>query len=338
MRKTISNILNQAPDIEVVATARDGLDGVQKVTDYRPDVVTLDIEMPKLQGLDALGYIMSECPTPVVMLSAYTERGGEMTMKALEYGAVDFICKPSGPISLDLDKISADLVNKVRTAAQVDASKIKFIEFDKFQQKSEPVKIPVSGQCAVVIASSTGGPRALYEVIPKLPGDLPAPVLIVQHMSAGFTKSMAMRLNKISNLPVKEAETGDEILAGHVYIAPTNYHMVIDQVQGKKIIKLHQGPSRNSVRPAADETFESAADVYGSRCLAVVLTGMGRDGTQGSVKLKKQGAMILAEDESTCVVYGMPKAVVEAGVVDNVYGLFDMSEKIIQHITAMKLY
>ncbi|MCD4813105.1 chemotaxis response regulator protein-glutamate methylesterase [bacterium] len=336
MRKTISNILNAAEDIEVVATARDGMDAVQKVTDYHPDVVTLDIEMPNLDGLQTLGYIMSECPTPVVMLSAYTEKGGEMTMKALEYGAVDFICKPSGPISLDLAKVAEDLVAKVRAAAQVDISRLSFLEYEKLKQIVSIPETMIAGRQVVVIASSTGGPRALYAVVPDLPADFPAAVLIVQHMALGFTKSMAERMNRISNLSVKEAEDGDEVLAGHVYIAPSNYHMIVVSESGKEVIRLHQGPTRNSVRPAADVTMESAAKVYGANCLGVVLTGMGHDGTQGAAVISKNKGKILAEARESCVVYGMPKSVVEAGVVDGIYPVEMISEQIQKKVFEFK--
>jgi two-component system chemotaxis response regulator CheB len=287
MRKTISTILNQADDIEVIATARNGLDGVQKATDYRPDVITLDIEMPKLNGLDALGYIMSECPTPVVMLSAYTEHGGELTMQALEYGAVDFVCKPSGPISLDLNIVAQELIARVRTAAQVDVTRLKFIEFDKIATKKTSIGSKITDQNVVVIASSTGGPRALYDIVPHLPADLPAAVLIVQHMSAGFTKSLATRMDMVSALHVKEGEDGDIILPGHVYIAPTNYHMSLERHGERILISLNQRPQRNSVRPAADETMEAVAKIYGQQSLGVVLTGMGRDGTQGGLAITR---------------------------------------------------
>lgn len=336
MRKTISSILNAAEDIEVVATAHDGLEAIQKVTDYHPDVVTLDIEMPKLDGLQTIGYIMSECPTPVVMLSAYTERGGEMTLRALEYGAVDFVCKPSGPISLDLAKVAEELVGKVRTAAQVDISRLKFLEYERLEKAAPLPETLKAGRQVVVIGSSTGGPRALYEVIPKLPADLPAAVLVVQHMSSGFTKSLAERLDRVSQLTVKEAEEGDEVLAGHVYLAPSNYHMIVVSESGKDIIRLHQGPARNSVRPAVDVTLEAAAKLYRGNCLAVILTGMGRDGTQGCQVVSQAGGKVLAEDRSTCVVYGMPKAVVEAGVADGVYPIHAMSTQIQRLVQAGK--
>jgi two-component system, chemotaxis family, protein-glutamate methylesterase/glutaminase len=334
MRKTISAILNEADDLEVVATARDGLDAVKKVTDYKPDVITLDIEMPRLEGLQTLGYIMSECPTPVVMLSAYTETGAETTMKALEYGAVDFVCKPSGPISLDLDKIAQELVTKVRTASHVDVSRLSFLEVERIETHAETPRPLIEGRQVVVIASSTGGPRALYDIIPRLPADLPAAVLVVQHMSEGFTKMLAERMDRVSELRIKEAEDGDVVHTGQVYFAPGNYHMVVESRSDQEFIRLHQSPPRNSVRPSADVTLESVAKLYGSNCLAVILTGMGHDGTAGAKQLKQAGGRILAQNEETCVVFGMPKSAIEAGIVDAVLPLESFSDQIVRLVKA----
>ncbi len=336
MRKTISAILNKAEDMEVVATARDGLDAIQKVTDYKPDVLTLDIEMPRLAGLETLGYIMSECPTPVVILSAYTESGGKTTMKALEYGAVDFVSKPSGPISLDMAEVADSLVAKVRIAAHVEVSRLKFLEFEKFKKSIPAFHALVAGQQVVVIASSTGGPRALYEVIPGLPADFPAAVLVVQHMSPGFTHLLAKRLDQVSELHVKEAEEGDVILAGQVYLAPSKHHMIVVNENGREIIKLHQGPTRYGVRPSADVTMESVAELFGHNTLAVVLTGMGRDGTHGAVMMKEKGGTIIVQNEETSVVYGMPKAVQEAGVADGIYPINEIRNQIIHRIKPLK--
>jgi len=292
----------------------------------------LDIEMPRLPGLETLGYIMSECPTPVVMLSAYTESGGEMTMKALEYGAVDFVCKPSGPISLDLQKVARELVLKVRMAAQVDVARLTFLDVDTLGKVREGIHPSAPGRQVVVIASSTGGPRALYEIIPRLPADLPAAVLVVQHMSQGFTKSLAERLNRSSEMHVKEAVDGEPVQAGNVYFAPGNYHMVVSSKDGQEIVRLHQGPPRNSVRPSADETLESAAKVFGAQCLAVILTGMGHDGADGAKALKLVHGHVLVQNEATSVVFGMPKAVIEAGVADFVLPLETIADHIIHSV------
>ncbi len=332
MRKTISAILNEAEDLEVVATARDGLDAVKKVTDYRPDVITLDIEMPRLEGLQTLGYIMSECPTPVVMVSAYTESGAETTMKALEYGAVDFVCKPSGPISLDLEKVAQELVSKVRLAAQVDVTRLKFLEVERLQADAGSAQARVAGRQVVVIASSTGGPRALYDIIPLLPPELPAALLVVQHMSQGFTKMLADRMDRVSRLRIKEAEDGEPILSGHAYFAPGNYHMQVESEAGREIIRLNQGPPRNSVRPSADVTLEAVVKVYGANCLAVILTGMGHDGTAGARLLKQAGGRVFVQDEASCVVFGMPRSVLDAGLADAVLPLDAITEHIVRQV------
>jgi two-component system, chemotaxis family, protein-glutamate methylesterase/glutaminase len=334
MRKTISAILNEADDLEVVATARDGLDAVKKVTDYRPDVITLDIEMPRLEGLQTLGYIMSECPTPVVMVSAYTESGAETTMKALEYGAVDFVCKPSGPISLDLDKVAQELVSKVRLAAQVDVTRLRFIEVERLQGSAGPTQSLVSGRQVVVIASSTGGPRALYDIIPLLPPDLPAALLVIQHMSQGFTKMLADRMDRISRIRIKEAEDGEPVLTGHAYFAPGNYHMLVESEAGREVIRLNQAPPRNSVRPSADVTLESVVKLYGANCLALILTGMGHDGTAGARLVKQAGGRVSVQDEATSVVFGMPRSVIDAGLADVVLPLDAITEHIVRQVQA----
>jgi two-component system chemotaxis response regulator CheB len=336
MRKTISAILNEADDLEVVATARDGLDAVKKVTDYRPDVITLDIEMPRLEGLQTLGYIMSECPTPVVMVSAYTESGAETTMKALEYGAVDFVCKPSGPISLDLEKVAQELVAKVRLAAQVDVARLKFIEVERLQEVAGPTQTLVAGRQVVVIASSTGGPRALYDIIPLLPPDLPAAVLVVQHMSQGFTKMLADRMDRVSRVRIKEGEDGEPVLTGHVYFAPGNYHLLVESEAGREVIRLNQAPPRNSVRPSADVTLESVVKLYGANCLAVILTGMGHDGTAGARLVKQAGGRVSAQDEATSVVFGMPRSVIDAGLADVVLPLDAITEHIVRQVQATR--
>ncbi|NTV51547.1 MAG: chemotaxis response regulator protein-glutamate methylesterase [Candidatus Firestonebacteria bacterium] len=336
MRKAIRNILNSSKDMEVVATARDGLDAIKKVTDYQPDVITLDIEMPRLEGLQTLGYIMSECPTPVVMLSAYTESGGVTTMKALEYGAVDFVCKPSGPISLDLDKVEQELIAKVRTASQVDVRRLSFVDIERLVKgPTLPLAAPSERQ-AVVIATSTGGPRALYEIIPRLPADLPAPVLVVQHMSQGFTKSLADRMDVACALNVKEAEEGEEVKVGRVYIAPGNYHMAVFREGNREFIRLNQEPPRHSVRPSADVTLETAAKVYGANCLGVVLTGMGHDGAAGAKAVKLAGGQVVVQDEPTSVVFGMPKSAIDAGAADVILPLPDIAEEIVRRVRLSK--
>lgn len=348
MRKVISDILSEDPEIKVVGTARNGLDAVEKVERLKPDVVTLDVEMPALDGLHALGYIMSECPTPVVMLTAVDPKSAERTLNAFEYGAVDFIQKPSGNISLNIMDIADDIRLKVKIASRVDLKKLGFMEEHVNSRENAEKKqhIPTakapedtrkkhfSNQKILAIASSTGGPRALEQVIPKLPGNLKVPVVVVQHMPAGFTASLAQRLDMQSQLKVCEAKDGDVLEPGIVYIAPGNYHMEIVQknINGRtsELVSLNQSPREQGVRPCANILFKSLVPLYGQNILAVILTGMGADGADGAEEIKKAGGKVIAEDERSCVVYGMPKAVVQRGLSDSVVALEKVSEEIVQ--------
>lgn len=342
MRKVITNILAASPDIEVIGKARNGHEAIEKVTELRPDVVTMDIEMPGLDGLHALGYIMSECPTPVIMLSGAESRQADVTMTAFAYGAVDFILKPSGNISLDMDKIKEELVKKVKAASNVEVHKLGFIEEHKFdlinvdslKEKKEPSKIKERYHKIIIIGTSTGGPRALQQVIPLLPSNLNAPVLVVQHMPAGFTKSLAERLNTLSMIKVREAVEGDILQAGTVYIAPGDFHMTIKQqkINGelKEVIVLTRGEKVQGVRPSVDVLLNSVAPIFGQNSLGVILTGMGSDGSDGIRKLKMAGGRVIAEDESTCVVYGMPRSVIEQQLADYVLPINRIAESIAQ--------
>jgi two-component system chemotaxis response regulator CheB len=322
MRKLLSDILQGALGIEVVGTARNGGDALTKVNSLNPDVVTMDIEMPKMDGLTALTHIMAEKPLPVIMVSAMDKRQADITMKALDLGAVDFISKTSGTLSLDMEKSSRTLISKVKMAARIKVRKRNAI-------KISPVSIPKflskNGDTVVTIGASTGGPRAIPEVLSRLPRDLPAGVLIVQHMPEGFTKSFAERLNWYTSLEVKEAEEGDQVEPGMVLVAPGNLHMEVD---GKKV-HLNDGPQVNNVRPSVDVLMKSAASSYGPRCTGVLLTGMGNDGAEGMKAIKKSGGKTIAQDKETCVVYGMPKSAVELRIVDKIAPLSKIAKNII---------
>lgn len=333
MRKVIPRILQEDGTIEVVGTAKDGTEAFKKTTELNPDVITMDVEMPGMDGLKTLGLIMSEKPTPVIMLSAYTPKGAEITLQALEYGAVDFVCKPSGEISLDIKKVQKELLEKIKAAKNIDVSKLAFILSEGTAQvkkdKQQDGKIAVM----VCIASSTGGPRALTEVVPKITKrSLPAAYLIVQHMSEGFTATLASRLNSQSVIKVKEAVDGEEIKAGTAYLAPGNFHMEIMNDGEKYFIILNQKPTKNGVRPAADYTMASVAERFKGKKIGVVLTGMGKDGSEGSEKLKKAKAVIIAQDKDTSVIYGMPRAVAERGLADKVLPLNLIAEEIMSEI------
>ncbi len=327
MRMILKDLLDQQPDIQVIAVAKDGMEAVELALKYKPDVITMDVEMPKLNGIEALKEIMKRSPTRVVMVSSLTEEGAEITLLALELGAVDFVTKPSGSVSMDFRKIGSELVEKIHSAMKIDLSHILL--------KKKPVaglklKSMVSSKI-VVIGSSTGGPRSLDLVIPPLPKEFPAPILIVQHMPHGFTKSLAQRLDRISNLSVKEAEEGDEIKPGWVYIAPGDYHMGIKHQDRKSVIFLDKRTEKiNNVRPSVDYTLDKVAEIYKEKTVAVILTGMGRDGAKGAFKVKFFKGTVIAESQETCVVYGMPKAVVDEGYADFVLPADKIPEKLVE--------
>lgn len=317
MRKIIPQILEEDKEIKVIDTARDGLEAIKKIAQLKPDVITLDVEMPGMDGLETLNKIMKDYPTPVIMLSAYTPKGAEITLKALEYGAIDFVRKPSGEISLDIKKVQKELVEKIKVAKTIDLSKLKFISkkevsVDKsFSLKTETIK------ALVIIAASTGGPRALYEILSNLEKkNFPVSYLVVQHMSSGFTTTLASRLNSISQLNVKEAEDREEIRPETIYVAPGNFHMEIENIGDKIHISLNQKPTIHGVRPAADYTMASVANNFNGNIISVILTGMGKDGASGSEKIKEKGGKVIAQDRETCVIFGMPRVAIERGAVD----------------------
>ncbi|MBP2017640.1 two-component system chemotaxis response regulator CheB [Symbiobacterium terraclitae] len=336
MRKVLTELLQSDPQITVVGTARDGQDGLEKVLRLEPDVVTLDIEMPRLDGFGTLREIMARRPTPVVMVSSHTSEGAEATIRALALGAVDFVAKPSGSISLNMHITRDELVAKVKGAAGA-TPRVRTVVPPPPRLPGRvqgPVPVvrprPVAGgdrppRRLVVIGCSTGGPGALHQIIPRLPGDLPAGVLVVQHMPPGFTRSLAERLNELSAIPVKEARAGDPVRAGEVLVAPGGYHMTVDS-EGR--IQLDQGPPVHGVRPAVDVTLASVVPQWGNRLVGVILTGMGYDGAKGMVSLLRAGGWTIAEDASTCVVYGMPKVVVELGAAREVLPVHAIAEAI----------
>lgn len=339
MRKMISDIINSSPELEVIAKARNGKDAISKTKDLQPDVITMDIEMPEMDGLTALKNIMKETPVPVIMLSSLTSQGAEQTLRALQLGAVDFITKPSGQISLDIEQVSDDIIKKVKAVAGTKRNVINLYSSTEIPipRKSIPVKTINSDEVLnqlVLIGTSTGGPKALHQVIPRLPARIDAAFLVVQHMPPGFTRSLAERLDSLSEVRVKEAEDGEKVLPGYVYIAPGDYHMMLN-VQGTNkakqlYIHLDKSAPRGGLRPAVDVLLESAAEKSWFPMLCVIMTGMGSDGAAGIRKLRERGARIIAEDPSTCIIYGMPKAAIETGMVDKIVPLPDISEEILK--------
>ena len=326
MRKMISDILNSDPEIEVIATAKNGREAVDKAIKLKPDVITMDIEMPVMDGLLATGEIMARDPRPIVMLSSLTGENAPETITALNLGAVDFIQKPSGTISLDIKKISDLIIAKVKSAASANLTALK--KPPMIAKKRRTIEIKKSSHRKIVlIASSTGGPRALSSVIPRFPGNFPYPILLVQHMPKGFTKSLAERLNKESEIRVKEAEDGEVLEKATCYIAPGGKHIIYKD--GKV---LHDdSPPIGTLKPAADITFFSVAQNFGGSAVVAVLTGMGKDGTEGVRKLKsKIPTYAIAESEETAVVYGMPKSLVNSGLADEVLPLHEICDRIIE--------
>jgi len=321
MRKKISEILNSDKGIEVIAVVRNGREALEAVYALKPDVVTLDVQMPLLNGIDTLGYIMSEVPTPCLMISAFTRAGAQETMRALEFGAVDFITKPSGAISSDIEKIGREIIEKVKIAAGARGERLKLIWAEKAQERERLLKKPKAISKVFTIASSTGGTQALATIIPALRADLPAAFLVVQHMPEGFTKSLSERLNWQSRISVAEAEDKMPLKPGEVIIARGGMHMAVGGSVDSAHVLLSSKPPRLGVRPCADIMMESAARIFQKQTVGIVLTGMGSDGTLGAYSTKSKGGIVIAEDELSCVVYGMPKSAVESGVVDKVIPL-----------------
>ncbi len=329
MRHTIAKHLEADPDVTVVGRAHDGLHALAQIPALKPDVVTLDVEMPNMDGLDALRRIMAECPTPVVMLSAYTQRGARATIQALMRGAVDFV--PKSTVRAELDNVIEELIGKVKIAAGTPTSPRLPSPPPRPRPptprlRPRPVR---KGDTLIVIGASTGGPRALQQILSELPADLPAAVTIVQHMPSGFTGALAQRLDESSPLTVHEAAHGDRLARGLALLAPGGSHL---QFNGRRQVSLDQGPRRNGVRPAVDVSMESAAACYGAAVIGVVLTGMGSDGTLGAKCIKAAGGRVIAEHESTSVVYGMPRSVIKAGLADRVAPLPEVALTLVEMI------
>lgn len=337
MRKLINELLSDDRDIRVVGTARNGADALKKIEELKPDVITMDIEMPVMDGLTALRTIMEKFPTPVVMLSSTSSRGKTLTMQSMQLGAVDFIEKPSGAISLDLYKVRKELIFKVKQAAKANLGAFQFMEDFMKTTSNQPVKYSkifldkekdekqkkaylLKGKKIIGIGTSTGGPRALHTVIPNLPLGLKAPILIVQHMPKGFTKSLADRLNALSLLTVKEAADNELIMEDTVYIAPGGKHLGVIETEHGLRTKLSETPLCNGHRPSVDVLFHSLAELSDTYTrIAVVMTGMGSDGSMGVKTLKQiEGSRVIAESEESCVVYGMPKAAISTNLVDKI--------------------
>lgn len=333
MRKIITDLLQSAGDIKVIDTAKNGSELLGKVKQLKPDVITLDVEMPVMDGLSCLKELQKIANIPVIMLSSHTQSGTLATIEALESGALDFITKPTGLFDINGEEKKQEIIDKIRMAKNIGKGKATNGTKAKHAKNNVVPKSTVL-KTIVAIGTSTGGPKALQDVIPIIPGDVPAAILIVQHMPPGFTKSLAERLNAISSLSVKEAENGDIIMPGQVYIAPGDYHMIIvKDLDGTMRVALNQNPTVGGHRPSVNVMMNSLADTRFSSVVGVIMTGMGADGSEGIVNIKKQNkGIIISQDEKSCVVYGMPRAAVQTGVVDTVVPLKKIADEIVKNL------
>lgn len=369
MRKVITDMIHLQKDIEVIDTARNGSEAVEKVKTLKPDVVTLDIEMPVMDGLTALERIMEKDPLPVIMLSSLTKEGADATIRSLELGAVDFITKPSSVFKINTDDVKNELISKIVMASKISIkskSLRKSLDFKK--EKDEGMTKSYSGTTQsssssstsrgnvdhsnsateygsrrglggnridkiVAIGTSTGGPRALQSVIPRIPGNINASFIVVQHMPPGFTKSLAERMNSLSELSVKEAEHGDVLKQGWVYIAPGDQHLKLKKSGQEWVIQLSQDDLVSGHRPSVDAMMYSIADNKISNVVGVIMTGMGADGAKGLARVKNENkGFVIAQDEESCVVFGMPKSTIQLGVVDRVVTLNDIANEIVRAV------
>lgn len=328
VRKTIKQILSRSPSLEVIATARGGEEGLELVRELRPDVVTADLIMPDMDGAEFTRRVMDEQPVPVVIVSIASE-SSERVLAALDAGAIDFVQKPTALATEKVFEMSEELISKVTAAAHAPIGRTRTVAAAPARSRSSAVAVARGLVDIVVIGISTGGPQALKLLIPRLAADLPAPVAVVLHMPVGYTELFARRLDEVSALSVREAAEGDEVRPGIVLIAPAGRHLTFRKTpDGRVLAHLDLRPLDTTHRPSADVLFHSASEVYGERVLGIVMTGMGSDGREGSAWIKAAGGTVLTESEESCVVYGMPRSVVEAGLSDGSVPLDAMADAI----------
>lgn len=338
IRRVLREIINRENDMECVGAAPDPLAARELIKALNPDVLTLDVEMPKMDGLDFLERLMRLRPMPVLMISTLTEGGSNITFRALELGAVDFVAKPKLDIARGMEEYAIEITDKIRAVAQAQIRK-KIIDPLIQQKFSADAILPSfkrkysSTEKLIVIGASTGGTEAIKEILNKLPADAPG-VLVAQHMPEHFTKSFADRLNSLCKISVKEAEHNERILPGFAYIAPGNSHLLINRSGARYMVALNQGPLVNRHRPSVDVLFRSAANVAGANALGIILTGMGKDGVQGMLEMKQAGSHTIAQDEASCVVFGMPKEAIAAGGAREVLPLQNIARRTMEYLSS----
>lgn len=338
MRKVIADMISSDDDMEVVGVARNGEEALEMIVSRKPDVVTMDVEMPKMDGLTALKQIMEVSPMPVIMLSSLTTNGAVETLKALDYGAFDFITKPTSLIKVSTPEVREELLTKIKIASRTKVYKPSVtprqprpvLTTTKESFKSNASQGKTKFKKLIAIGTSTGGPRALQDVIPFIPRDIDASILIVQHMPPGFTKSLADRLDSMSQIHVKEAEDGDVMQAGVAYLAPGDSHIKVSKQAGQFVIKLDNGDRVSGHKPSVDAMMYSIASLNDRNVIGVIMTGMGADGADGMSKVKANRGFVIAQDEESCVVFGMPKSTIKLGVVDKVVSLTNIANEIVK--------
>jgi two-component system chemotaxis response regulator CheB len=330
IRKVLSNLLASDPEIVVAGTAANGIQALARIPEVKPDLITLDIEMPGMDGLETLVEIRKLYPKlPVIMFSTLTERGATATLTALARGASDYVTKPSksGNSERSPGRVGEELIRKIKCLCAVRVPQIRPGPILKSVSARPLGRIDV-----VAIGTSTGGPNALTALIPQFPADFPVPIVIVQHMPPLFTRLLADRLNALGRLQVQEGKEGQKLQRGQVWIAPGDYHMTVARKAGEFVLSLNHDPQENSCRPAVDVLFRSVAQSYGANALAVVLTGMGADGTRGSAAIREAGGEVVVQDEASSVVWGMPGNVVAASLADHIYPLDGMGPEVVRRV------
>ncbi len=337
IRSVMKELINREVDMECVGAAPDPLVAREMIKTLNPDVLTLDVEMPKMDGLDFLEKLMRLRPMPVVMVSTLTERGSDITFRALALGAVDFVSKPKMDISRGMEEYAGEIVDKIRTAAQARVRKLSPSSALVSERLTADAILPsIAGQFSsteklIIIGASTGGTEAIKEVLTHFPADVPG-ILVTQHMPEAFTKSFADRLNTLCRISVKEAEHNERILPGHAYIAPGHSHLLLRRSGANYMTELSQGPPVNRHRPSVDVLFRSAANVAGANALGIILTGMGKDGAQGMLEMRKAGSYTVAQDEASCVVFGMPREAIALGGASEVVPLQGIARHTLDYI------